>query len=427
MSDYNQDNQSAHFNYQQSQPRKPKFPWFKTILVALIAGIIGALLVLGASKMLGMFGLNDNGSQVQEATNSKGGNVLDGKSEKYKSVNAMIKDVSPAIVGVINMQKATSFNDLLQGKSSSKAEQAGVGSGVIYQKNDDSAYIVTNNHVISGASEIKVQLHSGKQVKAKLIGKDAVSDIAVLKIDNTKGIKAIKFANSSKVQTGDSVFAMGNPLGLEFANSVTSGIISANERTIESNTTSGGTKVNVLQTDAAINPGNSGGALIDINGNLVGINSMKIAAEQVEGIGFAIPSNEVKVTIEQLVKNGKIERASIGIGLLNLSDIPNSYKKEFNTDRETGVYVGKVDSSSDLKVGDIITKIDGEKVEEDTDLRTYLYQNKKPGETAKLTVERDGKTKEVTVNLKNQKSTSINSESSSNSEFGSNGSSQFIQ
>ena len=113
---------------------------------------------------------------------------------------------------------------------------------------------------------------------------------------------------------------MGNPLGLEFANSVTSGIISANERTIESNTTSGGTKVNVLQTDVAINPGNSGGALVDINGNLVGINSMKIAAEQVEGIGFAIPSNEVKVTIEQLVKTVS-ERPSIGIGLLNLSDI----------------------------------------------------------------------------------------------------------
>lgn len=306
MSDYNQDNYTENSN-DYSQPRKPKFPWFKTILVALIAGIIGALLVLGASKLINNSGVNNNGGQVQEATNSKGGNMLDGKSDKYKSVNAMIKDVSPAIVGVINMQKATSLNDLLEGKST-KAQEAGVGSGVIYQINDNSAYIVTNNHVISGASEIKVQLHSGKQVNAKLIGKDAVSDIAVLKIDKVGGIKSMKFANSSKVQTGDSVFAMGNPLGLEFANSVTSGIISANERTIESNTTSGGTKVNVLQTDAAINPGNSGGALVDVNGNLVGINSMKIAAEQVEGIGFAIPSNEVKVTIEQLVKNGKIER-----------------------------------------------------------------------------------------------------------------------
>ena len=426
MSEFNQDNQSNNVHYQTYQPRKPKFPWFKTILVALIAGIIGALLVLGASKMMGLFGMNENGAQVQEATNSKGGNVLDGKSEKYKSVNAMIKDVSPSIVGVINMQKANSLNDFLQGKSSSKAEEAGIGSGVIYQISNNSAYIVTNNHVISGASEIKVQIHSGKQVKAKLIGKDAVSDIAVLKIDNTKGIKSIKFANSSKVQTGDSVFAMGNPLGLEFANSVTSGIISANERTIESNTTSGGTKVNVLQTDAAINPGNSGGALVDINGNLVGINSMKIAADQVEGIGFAIPSNEVKVTIEQLVKNGKIERPSIGIGLLNLSDIPDSYKKELNTDKDEGVYVAKVSGSSEVKVGDIITKIDNKEVKEDTDLRTYLYQNKKPGETANLTVLRDGKTKEITVKLKNQKTTT-DSQSSTDSESDSNGSSQFIQ
>lgn len=419
MTDYNQNYQSD--DYQYSRPRKPKFPWFRVIIIALLAGIIGALIVLGVNRFMNGEDSNSGGSQVQQATNDKGGNVLDGKSDKYKSVNAMIKDVSPAIVGVINMQKATSFDDLLQGKST-KAQEAGIGSGVIYQINNDSAYIVTNNHVIDGASQIKVQLHNGKQVEAKLVGTDAVSDIAVLKIDSQKGIKAMKFANSSKVQTGDSVFAMGNPLGLEFANSVTSGIISANERTIESNTTSGGTKVNVLQTDAAINPGNSGGALVDVNGNLVGINSMKIAADQVEGIGFAIPSNEVRVTIEQLVKHGKVERPSIGIGLLNLSDIPDSYKKELKTDRDTGVYVAKVSHSSELKVGDIITKVDSKKVDDDTDLRTYLYQNKKPGETVKLTVIRDGKTKEVSVTLKNQKTTSSQSSYSDDE-----GSSQFIR
>ena len=416
MTEYNQYYQSS--DYQHSRPPKSKFPWFRIIIIALLAGIIGALIVLGINRFMNGEDSNSGGSQVQQATNDKGGNILDGKSDKYKSVNAMIKDVSPAIVGVINMQKATSFDDLLQGKSS-KAQEAGIGSGVIYQINNNSAYIVTNNHVIDGASQIKVQLHNGKQVEAKLVGTDAVSDIAVLKIDSQKGIKAMKFANSSKVQTGDSVFAMGNPLGLEFANSVTSGIISANERTIESNTTSGGTKVNVLQTDAAINPGNSGGALVDINGNLVGINSMKIAADQVEGIGFAIPSNEVRVTIEQLVKHGKVERPSIGIGLLNLSDIPDSYKKELKTERDTGVYVAKVSHSSELKVGDIITKVDSKKVDDDTDLRTYLYQNKKPGETVKLTVIRDGKTQDVSVTLKNQKSTSTQSFSSedNNSQF----------
>ncbi|MGY3480663.1 S1C family serine protease [Staphylococcus cohnii] len=387
-----------------SKRTKPKFPWFKTVLVALIAGIIGALIVLGIGKLMENTVLNDNGSTVKEAnSNSNAGNSLDGKNDKYDSVNQMITDVSPAIVGVINMQKAQNLDDLLKGKSA-KSEEAGVGSGVIYQKNNGSAYIVTNNHVIDGASEIKVQLHNSKQVDAKLIGKDALTDIAVLKIDDTKGTKAIDFANSSKVKTGDSVFAMGNPLGLEFANSVTSGIISASERTIDTQTSAGANKVNVLQTDAAINPGNSGGALVDLNGNLVGINSMKIANEQVEGIGFAIPSNEVKVTIKELVKNGKIDRPSIGIGLLNISEIPDEYKKQLHTDRKQGIYVAKVYADSGLKEGDIITKIDDEKVKEDTELRSYLYEHKKPGDNVNLTIERKGKTQSVDVKLTEQKS-----------------------
>ncbi|HEI8177803.1 TPA: trypsin-like peptidase domain-containing protein [Staphylococcus aureus] len=401
MSDFNHTDHSTTNHSQTPRYRRPKFPWFKTVIVALIAGIIGALLVLGIGKVLNSTILNKDGSTVQ-TTNNKGGNQLDGQSKKFGTVHEMIKSVSPTIVGVINMQKASSVDDLLKGKSS-KPSEAGVGSGVIYQINNNSAYIVTNNHVIDGANEIRVQLHNKKQVKAKLVGKDAVTDIAVLKIENTKGIKAIQFANSSKVQTGDSVFAMGNPLGLQFANSVTSGIISASERTIDAETTGGNTKVSVLQTDAAINPGNSGGALVDINGNLVGINSMKIAATQVEGIGFAIPSNEVKVTIEQLVKHGKIDRPSIGIGLINLKDIPEEEREQLHTDREDGIYVAKADSDIDLKKGDIITEIDGKKIKDDVDLRSYLYENKKPGESVTVTVIRDGKTKEVKVKLNNKK------------------------
>ncbi|PTE42286.1 serine protease [Staphylococcus equorum] len=420
MSDFNNDHNSNE-TQNPRQPQQPeqahnkrsknktKFPWFKTIIVALVAGIIGALLVLGIGKIMESTGLNDNGSSVQEASNSSnGGNTLDGKSEKYDSVNQMINDVSPAIVGVINMQKAQNLDSLLKGDSS-KSEEAGVGSGVIYQKNNGSAYIVTNNHVIDGANEIKVQLHNSKQVDAKLVGKDALTDIAVLKINDTKGTKAIDFANSSKVNTGDSVFAMGNPLGLEFANSVTSGIISASERTIDTKTSAGTNKVNVLQTDAAINPGNSGGALVDINGNLVGINSMKIASEQVEGIGFAIPSNEVKVTIKELVENGEIERPSIGISLLNVSEIPEQYKEELNTKRNDGVYIAKVHADNELKEGDIITAIDDKKVKEDADLRSYLYENKKPGDSVEMTIERNGKEQTVEVPLKEQKSTSSES------------------
>lgn len=423
MSEFNNEqNTTNNQNYQQNTTQytsnkrirqKPKFPWFRTVIVALVAGIIGALIVLGVGKLMETTVLNDNGSSVNEASNTgNGGNTLDGKSEKYDSVNQMINDVSPAIVGVINMQKAQNLDDLLKGKSS-KAQEAGVGSGVIYQKNNGSAYIVTNNHVIDGASEIKVQLHNSKQVDAKLIGKDALTDMAVLKINETKGTKAINFANSSKVKTGDSVFAMGNPLGLEFANSVTSGIISASERTIDTQTSAGSNKVNVLQTDAAINPGNSGGALVDINGNLVGINSMKIANEQVEGIGFAIPSNEVKVTIKELVEKGKIDRPSIGIGLLNVSEIPDEYKDQLKTSRKDGAYVAKVDGDNGLKEGDIITAIDDKNVKEDTDIRSYLYENKKPGDSVKLTVERKGKQQTVDVTLKEQKTTSQSSEGSS--------------
>lgn len=423
MSEFNNENNTNQQPTQTTQPSKkrfkPKFPWFKTIIVALVAGIIGALIVLGVGRLMESTVLDNGGSDVNEASNhNSGGNTLDGKSDKYDSVNQMINDVSPAIVGVINMQKAQNLDDLLKGKSN-KSQEAGVGSGVIYQKNNGSAYIVTNNHVIDGASEIKVQLHNSEQVDAKLIGKDALTDMAVLKINDSKGTKAIDFANSSKVKTGDSVFAMGNPLGLEFANSVTSGIISASERTIDTQTSAGSNKVNVLQTDAAINPGNSGGALVDINGNLVGINSMKIASEQVEGIGFAIPSNEVKVTIKELVENGKIERPSIGIGLLNVSEIPEQYKDQLKTSRKDGVYIAKVEGNNGLKEGDIITQIDDKKVKEDTDVRSYLYANKKPGDTVNLTIERNGKEQNIKVTLKEQKSSNNNdsSESESSSPF----------
>ncbi|WP_411756480.1 S1C family serine protease [Staphylococcus simulans] len=388
-------NSMTEYYNENYQPPKRSFPWLRVILIALLSGIVGALIVFGATKLMNS---SNDGATVQEASNSKGGNVLDGKSSKYKSVNQMINDVSPSIVGVINMQKAQSLEDFFNG-SAGKSQEAGIGSGVIYQKSGDSAYIVTNNHVVDGASEIKVQLHDTKKVDAKLVGKDALTDIAVLKIENAPGTKAIQFANSSKVKTGDSVFAIGNPLGLEFANTVTSGIISANERTIETQTSAGNNKVSVLQTDAAINPGNSGGALVNLDGDLVGINSMKISMAQVEGIGFAIPSNEVKITIEQLVKHGKVERPSIGIGTINMSDIPERYKRELDTDRNDGVYVAKASGSSELKEGDIIIEADGKAIKNDSDLRSYLYENKKPDDTLKVKVIRDGKKQDLDVRL----------------------------
>ncbi|UXR75443.1 MULTISPECIES: trypsin-like peptidase domain-containing protein [unclassified Staphylococcus] len=385
--------------YQTPPPRQQKPSWLRLIISALIAGLVGGMIAFGAMNGVSKWLPSDNqsGANVNVAENEKGGNLQDNKSKSYASVNEMIQDKSPSIVGVINEQKAESLEDLLRGKSTD-AQPSGIGSGVIYQLNQKDAYIVTNNHVIDGATSIKVQLHNSKQVSAELVGTDPLTDIAVLKIKNRNDIKAIDFADSSKVKTGDSVFAMGNPLGLEFANTVTSGIISASERTIDAETSAGTNKVTVLQTDAAINPGNSGGALVDLNGNLVGINSMKISAPQVEGIGFAIPSNEVKLVIEQLVKHGEVKRPSVGIGMLNVADIPASYKKKLDAD--SGVYVAEVQrSNSSLKSGDIITEIDGKKVENDSDLRAYLYKNKQPGDTVTFTIKRNGQTQKVDVAL----------------------------
>ncbi|EKU50236.1 S1C family serine protease [Staphylococcus massiliensis] len=388
---YNRDNQRHYY--------RPRFPWFRVFLIALIAGIIGTMLVLGVSRLFqAATSSNEGGETVNETQNQKGGNVLDGKSEKYDSVNQMINDTSPAIVGVINQQRAQGLGDLLQGRTGHE-EQSGIGSGVIYQKNDDNAFIVTNNHVIEGASSLKVQLHNSKQVDAKLVGKDALTDLAVLKIKNREDIKEMKFADSAKVKTGDSVFAMGNPLGLEFANTVTSGIISANERTIETDTSAGSNEVKVLQTDAAINPGNSGGALVDKDGNLIGINSMKISSPQVEGIGFAIPSNEVKLVIEQLVKHGEVERPSLGIGMINLDDIPPHYRDRLGIEDEEGVYVARISRPGlKLKEGDIIKEVDGKRVKNDATLRDIIYK-KSPGDTVDIKVLRDHEEKTVTVEL----------------------------
>ncbi|MCO4326501.1 trypsin-like peptidase domain-containing protein [Staphylococcus agnetis] len=391
---------NQHHTPQPPYRDKPKFPWFKTILIALAAGLIGGLLAFGMvqlfSSVTSQFSSN-SGSHVNESDQVSGGSNLDGKSEKYKSVNQMINDKAPSIVGVINVQKAQNLDDLIQGKSP-KSKPSGIGSGVIYQKDGKNAYIVTNNHVIEGASSIKIQLHNSHQVDAELVGTDPLTDLAVLKIKDRDDIKTMSFADSSKVKTGDSVFAMGNPLGLEFANTVTSGIISAKERTITTDTSAGGNKVNVIQTDAAINPGNSGGALVDLNGNLVGINTLKIAAPQVEGIGFAIPSNEVKLVIEQLVNHGEVKRPSIGIEMINVADIPESYKRRLETN--SGVYVANVPRQGiDLKRGDIITALDGHKVESDSDLRGYLYKDKKPGDDVTFTVNRDGKSIKVKVTL----------------------------
>ncbi|MEB8171412.1 trypsin-like peptidase domain-containing protein [Macrococcus caseolyticus] len=384
-------NKDSHLQTQ--HPKKQKAGFLKMVL----AGVVGSVLTLGVTELPEYFSHGETETispvTVDNTTTSK----------STSNLSQMLEQVSPAIVGVINMQQApSSIYDILSGNRSTNITPAGTGSGVIYQVDGNNTYIVTNNHVVEGAKELKVKLSNGKTIDAELMGTDALTDIAVLKVTGQLNIKPVAFADSSKIRIGEPVYAIGNPLGLELAGTVTEGIVSSKERTMKVETSAGNASVKVIQTDAAINPGNSGGALINTSGQLIGINSMKISANQVEGIGFAIPSNDTKTIIEQLVKNGKVERPYMGLGLVGINDVPAEYLKELKITQTEGVVVAQTDSVSRTKFnkGDVITAINGHKVESDSDVRNYIYTHHKAGDNVKFTVYREDKKTEVTMTLR---------------------------
>lgn len=334
------------------------------------------------------------------------------------------KKVQDAVVSVINYQKNTdsSLNELYSqmfggGNDKRSEDDLSVyseGSGVIYRKEGGSAYIVTNNHVIDGAENIEIMLADGTKVVGELVGSDTYSDLAVVKISDEKVSTVAEFADSDKLNVGEVAIAMGSPLGSEYANSVTQGIVSSLSRTVTLKNEDGETtSTNAIQTDAAINPGNSGGALINIEGQVIGINSSKIsstsaAREAVEGMGFAIPSNDVIKIINQLEKNGQVTRPALGISMANLSDLSTSAISELNIPNKLtgGIVVATVQdnmpASGKLKQYDVITEIDGEEITSTSDLQSILYGHE-IGDTIKITYYR-GKDKQTT-DIKLSKST----------------------
>ncbi|MCU7558289.1 S1C family serine protease [Macrococcus capreoli] len=363
----------------------------------LLAALLGSGLTVGAMQLPNLINSNHQSelaTPIQVDQKTSGNNV---------KLADMIEQVSPAVVGVINMQQANSnIFDILKGHSSSEETPAGTGSGVIYQVTNDEAFIVTNNHVVEGAKDLKVRLSNGKTVDGQLIGKDALTDIAVLKIKGQYNIKPIAFADSSKIRVGDTVYAIGNPLGIELSGSVTEGIVSAKERTMKVETSAGESSVKAIQTDAAINPGNSGGALINNQGQLIGINTLKIASDKVEGLGFAIPSNDTKVLIEKLVKDGKVVRPFMGLALVSVNAVPTQYLEEMKIQIDHGALVASADSVAGkvFKEGDVITRVDGQDVQSDSDIRNYIYKNKNAGDTVQFKIMRNGNEKEVSLKLR---------------------------
>ncbi|MFL0436789.1 S1C family serine protease [Bacillus pumilus] len=383
--------------------KKRKAAWLSPIL----GGIIGGGLVLGITPLLPQSQDTAANNQTQTASSEPASseNFSTKQITNATNVSDMVEDLEPTIVGVSNYQ--TTQNSFGLSGDSTEAE-AGTGSGVIFKKDGKKAYIITNNHVVEGANKLKVTLYDGKTKDAKLVGSDVMTDLAVVEI-NADGIdKVASFGDSSKLRAGDKVIAIGNPLGAQFSGTVTEGIISGLDRTVEANTSSGTVEMNVLQTDAAINPGNSGGPLINTDGQVIGINSLKISESGVESLGFAIPSNDVKPIVDELLKNGKVERPYLGVQMIDLEQVPETYQENtlglFDKQIGKGIYVKDVSKGSPaqkagLKSGDVIIKFKGKNVANSSQLKEILYKETKVGDKTTMTVIREGKNKNLDITL----------------------------
>ncbi|MDC2824496.1 DegQ family serine endoprotease [Rodentibacter pneumotropicus] len=270
----------------------------------------------------------------------------------------------------------------------------GLGSGVVI--NADKGYVLTNNHVINDADKINVALQDGREFKAKLVGKDEQSDIALIQIEKPSNLTALKFADSDKLRVGDFTVAIGNPFGL--GQTVTSGIVSALGRSTGSDS---GTYENYIQTDAAVNRGNSGGALVNLNGELIGINTAIISPSGGNaGIAFAIPSNQAHNIVQQILEFGEVRRGLLGIkgGELN-ADLA----KAFNVNAQQGAFVSEVLPNSaaekaGIKAGDVITAMNGQKISSFAEMRAKIATSG-AGKEIELTYLRDGKSQNVKVKL----------------------------
>ena len=296
------------------------------------------------------------------------------------------KKVGPAIVGITNKAVGRDwFNRQVE-------VDKGTGSGVIFKSD---GYIVTNNHVVDGAKELTVALADGRTLKAELVGTDPYTDLAVIKVDATD-LPTAEFGDSDDIMVGEPAIAIGNPMGLEFQGSVTAGVISALNRTLNI----GENRVKLLQTDAAINPGNSGGALVNADGKVIGINSAKLAAAGIEGMGFAIPINTVKPIVDELISKGHVTYPYLGIGVL---DKQTAAQAGYQLNIDAGVIVMQVENGgpadeAGIAPRDVILKIDGKETNTVADLRSIVSEHS-IGDSVTATVQRGNQTFETNIVL----------------------------
>ena len=368
------------------------------ILISFFSGVLGSLTILQLN-------------QKQETNTQNSTTITQTSVKNENSTTKAVDKVKDAVVSIITYS-ANSQNSLFgygESDTDTNTEQvSSQGSGVIYKKDGEYAYIVTNTHVINGAKKVDIRLADGTKVPGEIVGTDTYSDIAVVKISSEKVSAVAEFGDSSQLTVGETAIAIGSPLGSEYANTVTQGIVSSLNRTVSLKSEDGqAISTKAIQTDTAINPGNSGGPLINIQGQVIGITSSKIATNggtSVEGLGFAIPSNDAIKIIEQLENNGKVTRPALGIQMVNLSNLSTTdlQKLKLPDGITSGVAVRSVQSNmpanGHLEKYDVITKVDGNPITSATELQNALYSHS-VGDEMTITYYRNGKEETTTIKL----------------------------
>ena len=366
-------------------------------VVGFLGGILGTFLTLQTSHSSTS---NTESKQVHSTT-------VKTAYKNTTSTSEAVDKVKNAVVSVITYSDSSN-QGLFEKEENSDSQISSEGSGVIYKKEGKYAYLVTNTHVINGAKKVDILLADGNKVPGEVVGSDIYSDIAVVRISADKAKAVAEFGDSNQLTVGETAIAIGSPLGTDYANSVTQGIISSQGRNVKLKADNGqNISTRALQTDAAINPGNSGGPLINIQGQVIGITSSKISNNgqtSVEGMGFAIPANDVVNIIKQLEEKGKVVRPALGIQMMDLSKLSTTDLSQLKLPEKIsgGVLVRStlenMPASDKLQRYDVITKIDDTDIESTADLQSALYSHQ-INDTIKVTFYRDGKQQTTSIKL----------------------------
>ncbi|MDT4050280.1 trypsin-like peptidase domain-containing protein [Staphylococcus arlettae] len=375
-----------------------KFHWAKILIV------IGVILIL--TLMNAIFNNVDNNGHNKDG-------FLNGSIDDHKQYTNTMKSANKAIHSVVTVENNTSDDaSSVQNETKEAGQENELGSGVVYKKVDDSIFIITNAHVVGDKEQQKITYGDDNETIGKVIGTDKWSDIAVVKakIKKQSDIKAIKHGDSQKLVLGEPIIAVGNPLGVDFKGSISSGIISGLNRHVPVDIDKDDNYdvlMDAFQIDAPVNPGNSGGGIIDRDGKLVGIASLKISMDNVEGIAFAIPVNTALSTAQELEKKGEVKYPNTGVKIIDTAELNDDAKASLQLpeDIDNGVVIGEVQENSlaeksGLQKNDVIVELDGKELEDKLRYRQIIFSHKDDLDTLTLKIYRDGKVKDIKLKLK---------------------------